>query len=119
LNPRVPLQLKNLLNEVKECIETENYRFSKHAIQRGKERLISYQDTLYVLANGIHEEKKTSFDFVHGTWKYAIRGRTADGIATRVIIAFEEGMVIITVISLIAAKKKVMKRSPTTKRRRS
>ena len=69
MKPGIPAQIKNLLETVKESIATESYRFSEHAVQRGKERLISYQDAVYVLANGVHEEKKTSFDSKHKTWK--------------------------------------------------
>jgi hypothetical protein len=118
LKPIIPAQTKSLLEAVKESIVTESYRFSAHAVQRGKERLISYQDALYVLANGVHEEKKTSFDFKRKTWKYAIRGKTTDGFDTRVIVAFEKGMVIITVISLVPIKKKDRKRSKVKKRKR-
>jgi hypothetical protein len=33
-------------------------------------------------------------------WRYAIRGKTLDGINLRIIVAFEKEMVIITVMSL-------------------
>ena len=59
-----------------------------------------------MLENGVHEKAKTTFDFKRQTWKYAIRGKTIDGIDTRVIIAFEKGMVIITVIKLVKKKSK-------------
>ncbi len=83
-----------------------DYRFSSHAVQRGLERVISFQDTLYVLRHGVHEKKKTSFDYKRNTWKYAIRGKTIDGADTRVIIAFETGMVVITIIRLIKKKRR-------------
>ena len=54
----LPARIENLLKKIKESIETGDYRFSFHAVQRGKERFISYQDALYVLENGVHEEKK-------------------------------------------------------------
>jgi len=38
------------------------------------------------------------------TWKYAIRGRTPDGIDLRVIVAFLEEMAIITVIEITKRK---------------
>ena len=89
-------------------IETEDYKFSHHATQRGEERFVTYQDALYVLANGIHEENKTSFDFKRKTWKYAIRGKTTDGFDTRVVVAFVEGMVIITVIRLFKKSRRAL-----------
>jgi len=48
--------------------------------------------------------KKSSFDLAHQTWKYAIRGKTTDGIGTRIIVALVEKMVITTVIKLIKRK---------------
>jgi len=50
------------------------------------------------LKNGIHEKGKTRFE--EGAWKYAIRGKTENFREVRVIIAFVEEMIIITVIDL-------------------
>ena len=45
------------------------------------------------------KSKKTSFDHIFNTWKYAIRGISFDNLDIRVIIAFDEdGMLIITVM---------------------
>ncbi len=104
MKPGTPAQIENLLEKVKASIGSEDYRFSSHATKRGEERFISYQDALYVLTNGFHEKKKTIFDSKYRTWKYAIRGKTADSLDTRVVVAFEKGMVIITVIRLIEKK---------------
>ncbi len=97
-------QVENLLEKIKKCIQAEDYRFSYHATKRGMERHVSYQDALYVLENGFHEKKKTSFDSRRGTWKYAIRGKNTDNVDMRVIVAFKERMVIITVIKLFKKK---------------
>ena len=59
---------------------------------------------MHVLQNGTHNERKTSFDHRRRIWKYAIEGKTADEINTRVIVAFEGGMVIITIIRLVEKK---------------
>lgn len=75
-----PAQIKNLFETLKGYIENENYRFTEHAMQRQLERSITQQDVLYVLLNGSHEEKKTSFDWKFQTWKYAIRGKTVDNV---------------------------------------
>jgi hypothetical protein len=99
-------QIKNLLEVIGKSIQNKNYRFSKHAIERGIERFISFKDALHVLENGFHNEKKTSFDNRQRTWKYAIEGKTTDGINTRVIVAFERGMVVITIIRLTEKKTK-------------
>jgi hypothetical protein len=96
-----PPQIENLLAEIKESIESRNFRFSQHAITRTKERSISPRDVINVLINGFHEKKKTIFDPASKTWKYAIRGNTVDNEEIRVIVALVEEMLIITVIKLV------------------
>ena len=54
------------------------------------EREIELPDVLYVLKNGYHEKRKTTFDEVFQSWKYAIRGKTLDELDIRIILAFEE-----------------------------
>ncbi len=94
----------NLLKKIRERIANEDFRFSKHALQRKIERSISEQDAIEVLINGYHEKKKTTFDSKFQTWKYAIRGKTEEGLELRVIVALVETMVIITVIGLTREK---------------
>jgi hypothetical protein len=48
----------------------------------------------------LHEKDKDLFDVKRQMWKYAIRGKTLDGINLRIIVAFEKEMVIITVMRL-------------------
>jgi hypothetical protein len=87
---------KNILGH----ITSRTYRFSKHASEEQARDDIDVQDTLYVLATGIHERNKTIFDNVFQTWKYAIKGKTEDLKNVRVIIAFSSEMMIITVMEL-------------------
>jgi len=92
-------KLDNLHEKILVCIEQKRYTQSKHAIQRQTERNVELTDVLYVLKNGYCEKRKTSFDEVFETWKYAIRGKTLEGLDIRVIIAFDkEEMFIITVM---------------------
>ena len=90
--------LSNLLVRIKKAVASGNYRVTRHALQRQTQRGISLQDALYVLTHGRHEEEKTTFDNAFQTWKYAMRGRTCDGVDVRVIVAFHDEMIIITVI---------------------
>lgn len=101
----LPSQLENVCELIKKSVQNKDYRFSKHAIERGLERSISLRDAVFVLKNGFHNVKKTSFDGRQRTWKYAIEGKTTDEVAARVIVAFEKGMVIITIIKLIRKKR--------------
>jgi len=48
------------------------------------------------------KNKKTSFDENFYIWKYAVRGKTLEGFDIRIIIAFDEGgMLIITVMHVL------------------
>lgn len=87
-----------------EYITRQAYRISVHALKRQEERSISLREILYVLKNGYHEEAYSVFEVKRQTWKYAIRGRTPDGIDLRVIVAFLEEMAIITVIEITKRK---------------
>ena len=95
-----PKQTDNILEKIKKHIDSGNYRLSKHAIKRQYEREISLPKALYVLAHGFHEEKMSLFDTTFQTWKYAIRGKTVDGIDLRVVVAFVQEMIIITVMQV-------------------
>lgn len=104
LKHHMPPQIENILEVIKKSIQNKDYRFSKHAIERGVERSISFKDAVCILKNGFHNEKKTSFDHRRRLWKYAIEGKTTDNIDVRVIVAFESGMVVITIIRLVKKK---------------
>jgi hypothetical protein len=92
------------VSKAREYISRQAYRISVHALQRQEQRSISLREILYVLKNGYHEEAYSGFEVKRQTWKYAIRGRTPDGIDLRVIVAFLEEMAIITVIEITERK---------------
>ncbi len=104
MNDNQPLQIRDVIGEIKKLVARDRFRFSKHAIERQVQRSIHPHDALYVLTNGVHEKKKTSFDPVFHTWKYAVRGKTEDGVDIRVIVALVSEMIIITVIRLTKKK---------------
>jgi hypothetical protein len=94
-----PEKLQNLLEKIKECIETGNYILTAHVLARQAERAINLPAILHVLRNGYEEKRKTSFDNEQNAWKYAIRGKTLRDEDIRIIIGFDEsGMLIITVM---------------------
>lgn len=97
-----PEKIKNVLIKIKECVEKGHYFVTSHAFIRQNERMISLPESLYVLETGYEEKKKTCFDAVYNTWKYAIRGKTLrDELDVRVIVSFDEnGMLIITVMHI-------------------
>jgi Domain of unknown function (DUF4258) len=94
-----PDKLENVLEKIKECIMQKKYTFTKHALQRVKERGIDISTTRYILLTGHEDKKKSFFDKADNCWKYAIVGITKDKLRVRVIVAFdEEGMLVITVM---------------------
>lgn len=90
----------DLLKRIREHVRNGTYHFVPHAIERQKSRRINLPDVLRVLEYGRHESEKDVFDVKWQTWKYAIRGRTINGIELRVIVCFHEYMVVITVIKV-------------------
>lgn len=88
----------DLLRRIREHVQKGTYVLAKHAIERQKDRCINLPDVLRVLEHGKHEQEKDTLDVKWQTWKHAIRGKTINGIDLRVIVAFHENMIIITVI---------------------
>jgi len=86
-----------LKEEIHHHLKTGKYRLTKHAADEQKNGNLDLLDTLRVLRTGSHEKAKTRFEDV---WRYAIRGKTEDHREVRVIIAFIDEMIIITVIDL-------------------
>lgn len=84
----------NLREKIRHHIKTETYKVTEHAIKRQHLRAVELPDVLEVLLQGVHEKEKTLFSTKLQTWNYAIRGKTVDGREMRVIIAFEEDMII-------------------------
>lgn len=90
----------NLLEKVRQAIESGDYLDVVHAQQRQQERQITRPEYEYVLQTGFHEKAKDEFKPEYQTWNYAIRGKTIEQRELRVIITFEEELLIITVIDL-------------------
>lgn len=94
-----PPQISDLLRKVRGCVHFDRWTLSAHALERKNEREIELQDIVYVLKNGFHEEKKTTYDETRKSWKYAIRGSTIDGDDLRIIITFvTNDLLVVTVI---------------------
>lgn len=73
-----PIKIINLLELIKECIESGRYRSCLHLEEREMERKITRRDVLYVLMHGFHEKKEDDYDEQYQAWNYAIRGKTVD-----------------------------------------
>ncbi len=89
-----------LRNTILQHIASGRYRLTKHAAEEQAKDDIDLSDTLHVLKTGFHEAGKTTFNNKFQNWNYAIRGRTKESKDVRVIIAFSNEMMIVTVMEL-------------------
>ncbi len=85
-----PKKIENLLERIKDCINSGAYRGTFHAIERKAERNITLPEIIHVLKTGRHEKSKDHFEEVFNAWNYAIRGKTIDELELRVIVSFDE-----------------------------
>ena len=77
-----------------------DYVYVGHALKRLDERKVSRPEVEQILMSGHHEKAKDQFDAVFQSWKYALRGRTAEKRELRVVVAFDSGLLVLTVIDL-------------------
>lgn len=98
---RVPkLDQADLLRRVAQATATGQYRILPHARQRCSERDVSAADIEAALENGRHVPRRDRFDDKHGDWSYCFEGRSVDDGSLRVVIAFEDWMLVVTVVLL-------------------
>lgn len=97
---RSKLSTESLLKMIRHTVETGNYLDTRHANDRRTERLISRLEMEYVLLHGRHEKRKDQYEEIHQSWNYAIRGKTIDKRDLRVIVSFENKMLVITAMEV-------------------
>lgn len=96
-----PPKKTNLLGTVHHCLDENRYHYTRHVLERQRERGIIRPEILYVLRGGFHESRKDFFDESFQAWNYAIRGKTVDLRDLRVIVSFDENyLLIVTAIDL-------------------
>jgi len=89
------------------CLEKGRYRDTRHVLERRQEREITLMEIKAVIGNGWHEKAKDRYQEEYAAWSYAVRGKTVDKRALRVVISFEpdekgELLLLITAIDLDA-----------------
>jgi hypothetical protein len=94
------LERGELLRKVKEAVASGSYLILPHARQRCTERDVSAPDIECALEHGRPVPRRDRFDPVAGDWSYCIEGRTVDAGALRVVVAFEDTMLVVTVVRL-------------------
>lgn len=93
-----------LLIAIDEALKNKNYYFTRHALERSKERKnVSEYQILRILksTSKYHEANKDGFHESSQDWNYSIRGKSVDSEDIRIILSFDKNnMLIITVINL-------------------
>ena len=97
-----PEKHTDLLSQTRKRMTDGQYRDTRHAAERKKERGISLPEVRQVIDNGWHEKSKDAFKQEWQAWNYAIRGKTIDGRELRIAVSFDEEdyLLIITAIEL-------------------
>ncbi len=95
-----PIKIPDVLNRIRECIETGRYCDTSHSKLRKSQRQIALTNVLYILSHGYHEKRKDQFHLEHEDWTYSIRGKTVDEKDIRVVAFDTDGMLIITVMEI-------------------
>lgn len=96
-----PRKELDVLGKIHAALDSGRYRDTRHSLRRGTERNIDLLDIIEVLKTGYHEKRKDEFRTDFQSWNYAIRGTTLDGEELRIVVYFEEDLVMIaTVIKL-------------------
>jgi Domain of unknown function (DUF4258) len=103
-----PPKIENVAAKAKQCVVTGYYRYTAHAEIRKYERNITEEDALFVIENGWRVPNRDDFCDIHQSWKYAFEGKTLQEELLRVIIGFDENMLlIVTVINILKSDKSV------------
>lgn len=94
------LAREELLGRVAEAISAGRYRILPHARQRCTERDVSAADIECALEIGHPVPRRDRYDTVAEDWSYCFEGRTVDDDALRVVVAFDDWMLVVTVVRL-------------------
>lgn len=94
------LDRRELIRLVREAVASGSYRILPHARQRCSEREVSAPDIECALENGHPVPRRDRRDLVAGDWSYCFEGRTMDEELLRVVVAFEDTMLVVTVVRL-------------------
>ncbi|MCP4545485.1 MAG: DUF4258 domain-containing protein [bacterium] len=102
MKSRRPPKIPDLMDRIREALDSGRYLDMSHAEQRQRQRKITRPEYIYVLRHGYHEARKDKFEELYGSWNYANRGKTIDKRALRVIASFDdsETLLIITTIEV-------------------
>ncbi len=89
-----------LLRIVRNAVRTGQYALKPHARQRCRERDLPASFVAWALETGRHVPSRDRYETRHGAWNYCIEGPSPDGAALRVIVTFQDWMMVVTVVRL-------------------
>ena len=92
------LARQDLLDRVSRAIETGRYRILPHARLRCNERRVSAPDIEAALQAGRYIPRRNRYDERHRDWSYCFEGASVDGDPLRVVVAFADCMLVVTVV---------------------
>ena len=100
LMSKKPPKIEHVASSIRNHAERGDVLFLSHAVIRQGERDVTREEVLMVLIKGRHVPKRDRFDASHHAWSYAVEGRTVEERHLRVIVAFDDGMIVVTVVDL-------------------
>ncbi len=89
---------QDLVDRVAQALGKGEYRILPHARQRCSERDVSVPDIEAALERGRHVPRRDRYDDRLASWSYCFEGESIDGESLRVIVAFEDWMLVVTVV---------------------
>jgi len=85
---------------VTDAVGTGRYRILPHARQRCSERRVSAPDIESALVKGHPVPRRDRYDRLADDWSYCFEGASVDEETLRVVVAFSDWMLIVTVVRL-------------------
>jgi hypothetical protein len=89
-----------LVVKVHEAVASGEYRILPHARQRCSERDVAAPDIENALMTGRHVPRRDRYDEPYQAWSYCFEGASVDSDALRIVVSFDDWMLVVTVVRL-------------------
>lgn len=93
-----------LLVRVRNAVRSGEYRILPHAWLRCSERDVAAPHIEAVLTDGRPVPARDRYDAGHDDWSYCFEGDTCDTGPLRVVVAFDDLMLVVTVVRLTGSE---------------
>lgn len=99
--PRPPkLDHTTLVERVRAAVDSGQYRILPHARLRCTAREVAAADIEHALLKGHAVPKRDRYDEPYESWSYCFEGLTVDEVHLRVVVSFDDWMLVVTVVNL-------------------